>query len=154
MALLKFLHIISMFGAVTLVFGSLVFMDLAGRMGDVVTYRRLDAVVQRTDLLAMALFLLGLVFGFLTAITGSFDLAAGWLVLAYILVLAIFIEGFVFTFPWYRRLRETAHDGDEARARVELQRLLHSGHHTALVAVVSLLWAGVIFVMVVKPDPF
>jgi hypothetical protein len=152
--ILKFLHIVSMFAAVTLIVGSIVFLDIVGRNRDVGAYRRLDAVVQRTDIVALVLFLAGLVFGFLTAVTGGFDVGASWLVLAYILVAAIFVEGFLVTVPWYSRIRDAANDPDETRAAANVERLLRSGRHLALVTVIVLLWAAVIFVMVVKPDPF
>jgi hypothetical protein len=151
---LKFLHIVMMFGAVTLVFGSIVFLDVVGRTRDVNTYRRLDAIVQRTDMVAVVLFVGGIVFGFLTALAGGFDLTAGWLVLAYILVAGLFVEGFLFTIPWYGRIREAANGSDEARAATEVERLLRSRHHALLVTITALLWVAVVFVMVVKPDPF
>jgi hypothetical protein len=151
---LKFLHILSMFGAVTLVVGSIVFLDLVGRSRDIVSYRRLDAIVQRTDLVAVVLFLAGIVLGFLTAFAGGFDLTAGWLILAYVLVGALLLEAFLFTLPWYSKIREAANNADDARAAAEVERLLRTPHHVVLVAVIVLLWASVIFVMVVKPNPF
>ena len=154
MLIFEFLHIVSMFGAVTLIVGSIVFLDIVGRNRDVAAYRRLDAMVQRTDMVAIALFLAGIVFGFLTALTGGFDLTASWLVLAYILVGAIFVEGFLVTVPWYSRIRAAANDPDEARAALNVERHLRSRRHLALVTVIVLLWAAVIFVMVVKPDLF
>lgn len=154
MLIFKFLHIVSMFGAVTLIVGSILFLDIVGRNRDVAAYRRLDAVVQRTDMVALGLFLAGLVFGFLTALTGGFDLAASWLVLAYILVGALFAEGFLVTIPWYSRIRDAANDPDETRAAANVERLLRSPRHLVLVTVIVLLWAAVIFVMVVKPDLF
>ena len=154
MLIFKFLHIVSMFGAVTLIVGSILFLDLVGRNRDIGAYRRLDAVSQRTDMVAIGLFLAGIVFGFLTALTGGFDLTASWLVLAYILVGAIFVEGFLVSLPWYARIRAAANDPDERRAAMNVERHLRSPRHLALVTLIVLLWAGVIFVMVVKPDPF
>ncbi len=154
MLVLKFLHIVAMFGAVTLVVGSIVFLDLMGRTRDIAAYRRLDAITQRTDMAAVALFLAGIVLGFATALAGGLDLTAGWLILAYVLVAALFVEAFVFTIPCYARIREAANDADETRAAAEVNRMLRTPHHLALVAVVVLLWTSVIFVMVVKPNPF
>jgi hypothetical protein len=151
---LKLLHILAMFGAVTLIVGSIVFLDLVGRSRDIVAYRRLDAVVQRTDVVAVGLFVAGIVLGVLTALAGGIDLTAGWLILAYVLVGALFIEGFLFTLPWYAKIREAANDTDDARAASDVERLLRTPHHVVLVTVIVLLWAGVIFVMVVKPNPF
>jgi hypothetical protein len=102
MLVFKFLHIASMFAAVTLVFGSIVYLDLLARRADAVAYLRVDALAQRTDIVAIGLFLVGLVFGFATALTGSFDLTASWLILAYVLVAAIFVEGIFITIPRYK----------------------------------------------------
>ena len=154
MLVFKFLHIASMFAAVTLVVGSCVFLDLVGRARDVDTYRRLDAVVQRTDIVAIALFLAGLAFGFVTAITGGFDLLASWLVLAYVVVAGLFIEGFVLTIPSYNRLREAANLPDREAAAAEVDRLLRSARHLSALTVMVTLWLAAILVMVIKPDLF
>ena len=154
MLVLKFLHIASMFAAVTLIFGSIVFLDLLARRGDAIAYLRLDALVKRTDTVAIGLFLMGLVFGFATALTGAFDLTAGWLILAYVLVAAIFVEGIFITIPHYNHVREVATNTDPAVAGDAIARLVRDSRHVALVLVVTLLWLGVIYVMVVKPTLF
>ena len=152
--LLKFLHIASMFAAVTLVFGSIVFADLLARRGDAATYLRFDAIVQRTDLVAVGFFVAGLVFGFATALTGGLDLTASWLVLAYILVTALFVEGIFVTIPRYNHIRQLAMTGDPATAGAEITRLVRAPTHVALVVTVAVLWLSVIYVMVVKPTLF
>ena len=154
MLLFKFLHIASMFAAVTLIFGSIVFMDLFARRGDAATYLRLDGLAQRTDMIAVGLFLMGLLFGFATALTGPFDLTASWLILAYVLVAIIFVEGFFITMPRYNHIREVASNADPAVADETIARLVRSPGHVALVTMVAILWLGVIFVMVVKPTLF
>ena len=154
MLIFKFLHIASMFAAVTLIFGSIVFMDLVARRGDAATYLRLDGLAQRTDMIAVGLFLMGLVFGFATALTGAFDLTASWLILAYVLVAAIFVEGIFITMPRYNHIREVASNADPAVAGEAIARLVRNPAHVALVTMVAILWLGVIFVMVVKPSLF
>ena len=113
MLVFNFLHIASMFGAVTPVFGSIVFLDLLARRGDAEAYLRVDALAQRTDIVAIGLFLAGLVFGFATPLTGDFDLTADWLILAYVLVVALFVEGIFITIPRYK-----AFHGGRRRRRV------------------------------------
>ena len=154
MLIFKFLHIASMFAAVTLIFGSIVFMDLLARRGDAATYLRLDGLAQRTDMLAVGLFLMGLVFGFATALTGEFDLTASWLILAYVLVAVIFVEGLFITIPRYNHIRKVATDSDPAFAGEAIARLVRSPGHVALVTMVAILWLGVVYVMVVKPTLF
>jgi uncharacterized membrane protein len=122
----KFLHIVSMFASVTLAFGGVVFLDQIARRRDIEAYRRLDAIVQRTDAVATALFAAGIAFGVLAALTGGFDLTASWLILAYVLVGGILIDGFVFFDPWLRRLRAIAHGPDTQAAVEELHRLVRT----------------------------
>jgi hypothetical protein len=154
--ILKFLHILSMFSGVTLALGGAVFLHLVAHAGDVAAYRRLDALAQRTDVVAITLFLGGIVFGILTALTGGMDLTAGWLILAYILAAAIVIDGVLFLDPWYRRLRKAANHADSATAAEEFHRLVHAhrGRHLASLAVGTSLWVAILYVMVVKPNPF
>ena len=154
MLIFKFLHIAFMFAAVTLVFGSILFADLVARRGDAATYVRFDAIVQRTDAVAILLFVVGLILGFVTALVGGLDLAASWLVLAYILVAALFIEGLFVTIPRYNHIRHVAKEGDPATAGAEIARLVRAPAHVALVVVVAVLWLSVIYVMVVKPTLF
>jgi hypothetical protein len=152
--LFKFLHIASMFAAVTLIFGSIVFLDLLARRADAAAYLRLDALVKGTDIVAIALFLMGLVFGFATALTGAFDLTASWLILAYVLVAGIFVEGIFITIPRYNHIRDVATNSDPAVAGDAIARLVRGPGHVALVTFVGTLWLGVIYVMVVKPTLF
>ena len=153
MLVFKFLHIASMFAAVTLIFGSIVFLDLLARRADAIAYLRLDALVKRTDMVAIGLFLMGLVFGFATALTGSIDLTASWLIVAYVLVAGMFIEGIFITIPRYNHIREVA-SSDPAVAGDAIGRLVRDPGHVALVTIVGMLWLGVIYVMVVKPTLF
>ncbi|MBA2556949.1 MAG: hypothetical protein H0V12_06335 [Chloroflexi bacterium] len=126
----KFLHIITMFGAVTLLVGSMVFLDLVARARDIVTYRRMDAIVQRTDMVGLGLFLAGIVFGVLTALMGGFDLTASWLILSYVLVVALVIEGVVISLPWYGRIRQAASGEDDAAAAA-VERMMRTPRHLA-----------------------
>ncbi|MDQ4034651.1 MAG: hypothetical protein M3153_01875 [Chloroflexota bacterium] len=154
MLVFKFLHIASMFAAVTLIFGSIVFLDLLARRADVVAYLRLDALVKRTDMVAIGLFLMGLVFGFATALTGAVDLTASWLVVAYVLVAGIFVEGIFITIPRYNHIRHIATNSDPAVAGDAIAGLVRDPRHVGLVMIVTLLWLGVVYVMVVKPTLF
>jgi hypothetical protein len=150
----KFLHIASMFAAVTLIFGSIVFLDLLARRRDPIAYLRLDELAKRTDMVAIGLFLVGLAFGFATALTGAFDLTASWLIVAYVLVAVIFVEGIFITIPHYNHVREVAINTDPEVAGDAIARLVRDPRHVALVLIVTLLWLGVIYVMVVKPTLF
>jgi hypothetical protein len=154
MLIFKFLHIASMFATVTLIFGSMVFLDLIARRGDVAAYLRLDALVQRTDLVALGLFVSGIVFGVVTAIAGQMDLTASWLVLAYVLVALIVIEGVFITVPRYNHIREVARNSEPEVAGEAIGRLVRDPRHLLLVILVGVLWLSIVYVMVVKPQLF
>jgi uncharacterized membrane protein SirB2 len=84
----RFLHIASMFGAVTLGVGGILFRNAVVRSGDVAAIRQALAVERRlAHLVATPLFIAGVAFGFVTAVTIGFDLTAPWLVTAYVLTL-------------------------------------------------------------------
>ena len=89
----KALHILSMFSVVT--------MEIAAEFLFVYTISRRDVrglatvhrILERIRLgpISIAVFIAGIVFGLLTALTGSFDFLAGWLIAAYLLVATIFV---------------------------------------------------------------
>jgi hypothetical protein len=58
-------------------------------------------LAEGAPVVAIGLLLAGVVFGLLTALTGGFDVLAGWLIAAYMLVAAILVFG---GSPWVRRL--------------------------------------------------
>ena len=93
MLIFKALHILSMFSAVT--------MEIAAEFLFVYTIARRDVrglatihrILERIRLgnVSIAVFVSGIVFGLLTALTGGFDFLAGWLIAAYVLVAMIMV---------------------------------------------------------------
>ena len=152
MPILKFLHIVSMFGAVTLALGGAVFLYLIARSRDIPAYRRIDAIVLRTDWVAGALFVAGITFGILTAITSGFDLTASWLILAYLLAGTILAVDFLFVAPRQQQLRSAAAEPDPSAG--DFERLVHTRGHLVGLVVGATLWVAIIFVMVTKPALF
>jgi hypothetical protein len=111
-------------------------------------------VIQRTDMVGAGLFVAGLVFGFATALTGPFDLTASWLVLAYVLVAAIFVEAMFITNPRYTHIRQVATKTGPEAAGAAIEKLVRDPRHVALVGLVTLLWLSVLYLMIVKPTLF
>lgn len=96
----------------------------------------------------------GVVFGLLTALTGDFDLLAGWLIAAYVLVAAMFL---VNGSPWVQRLPRLAAEAIQVEAgqrpseevlaamlRIRIATLVAVGLNV-------LLFAAIIADMVLKP---
>ena len=85
----KLLHILSMFAAVTLIVGEVVFIAVAIWRGDARALAAVRRVTGRRPLVGVAFFGLGIVFGLLTAATGGIDFFAGWLLAAYLLIVVV-----------------------------------------------------------------
>jgi uncharacterized membrane protein len=148
----KFLHIASMFGAVTVIAGAALVVSGVLRSGNVPAIRRVLDVERRiANLLGAPLFIAGIVFGFVAALTGGFDLTARWLLLAYVLVAANFLNGFALYQPHSRRLAAAAEASDDETPSGELVDLVKSARTQIVPAVDVFLWVAIIFVMVVKP---
>jgi hypothetical protein len=144
--LLKFLHVGSMFLATALAIGPSVLLYLVGRSGSADTIRRTFAHSSRVFRASGALYGLGLLLGFVTAVNGSLNLTTPWLVGAYILVVLLIAVNFTFE-RWTHRVEAALEDETGSRlaeatgSRVPVYAL------AGMTAVTLLL----VFVMVVKP---
>lgn len=115
MQLWTFLHIVSMFAAVTIAHAALWFAVWATRRGDVGALRALERVAGRGDSLSFVFLGLGITFGVAAALTGGIDLTSSWLVAAYVLVAVGVVAGLA-SLPYTNRLLAAvrANAGDEA----------------------------------------
>jgi uncharacterized membrane protein SirB2 len=148
---LKVLHIVCMFGTVTLFVGGEVVLAGVARSGDVRALRRVGAVTKKTDAVGVVLFVAGIAFGIATALTGHIDLTAGWLITAYVLVGLAFALGFGFFTPRYERMMRAAEASPDDAPSEELARLLDPRTETAIILFDIVLWGSLIYVMVAKP---
>ena len=121
MPIFKLLHILSMVGAVTLLVGTEVFVTLAIWRRDVrglATIFRLTRSPSPTTIGGILL-LAGVAFGLLAAATGAIDFFAGWLIAAYVLVIALVVAN---VSPQKRQVRQVAQaavDAEEGRRSVD-----------------------------------
>lgn len=145
----KYLHVVTMFFAVALAMsGEIVLRRVAGTMDPAVirvTVARVKPVASNGS---TALFLLGLLFGLVAAVTGQLDLLRPWLVLSYVAFAAAMAIGITITDPWVGRLeRAAAADGTGSKlAAVVADRraLIGTWMLQGIVAII-------VFLMVVKP---
>jgi uncharacterized membrane protein len=148
MQLWTFLHIVSMFTAVMVGYGATLFLVDAIRRGDRPAMRAIFRVWRKVDLIGTFAFILGIVFGLTAAVTGQLNLLQGWLVLAYVLVGAIFVLGFL-DVPFLNRLREavgTGEDDDHAGRALPDARRYYISSAISTVLIVTIIWD-----MVFKP---
>jgi len=134
-----------MFSVATAWIGSNIFSVLVARTGDAAAFRRLSERSRRVRLVGVALFVLALLAGLLTAILGAFNLTAPWLLIAYGLVALMLIFGNLWLPREWAAINAAAERGEDIRA------LATDRWAIVLLGQAILLWLAVIFVMVVKP---
>ena len=143
----RFLHIAAMFLAVSIFVGQGMLSGAVARSGDVVALRRVLSAEDRFAPVGGAMYLLGIVFGFVTAITGDFDLTRTWLVIGYVLAAFILVNGLTYHRAHAEKLKAAAEaeDGDRARS------LASATSATLMNVIDGIAWLAIIYVMVAKP---
>jgi hypothetical protein len=99
-----FLHIATMFLAVAVAYGGVVFFLIALRTRNVAGLVMMSRTAKTTARLIPPLFLAGGLFGLITAIVSGANLLAPWLIIAYVLFVVLTIIGALFTGPEIERL--------------------------------------------------
>jgi hypothetical protein len=154
MLVFKALHILSMFAAVTFLIGEALAYAVAIWRGDVAGMAAIRRMLGGRPVIGVAFLFAGIMFGLLTALTGRMDFFAGWLIAAYVLIVALFA---VNASPWVQRLPKLGQEAMEAaagqRSLDEVRQSMAATRTVILVAVASnvLLFAAIIADMVLKP---
>jgi uncharacterized membrane protein len=147
----KFLHIAAMFVAVSIFVGQGMLSGAVARTGDVRAVRRILAAEDRFAPIGGGLFLLGIVFGFITAITGDLDLTETWLVIGYVLALFILVNGLTYHRVQAEKLKAAAAAGSDDVPSDELRALAAAPSGVVMNVIDGLAWLAIIYVMVAKP---
>jgi hypothetical protein len=154
MLIFKALHIVSMFTMVTLFSGGEVYYAIAIFRRDIRALAWLHRVAVETGIPFVALGALvgGVVFGLLTVATGGFDYLEGWLIAAYLLVVAFFVNSFFLGRGVIQLGREAAEVEEGKRPAEEVVSHIGSGR-TALTwaATNAAIFVAIILDMVLKP---
>jgi hypothetical protein len=149
--LFLFLHITFFIVAITISYGPLLLLRLAYRTGEVGNIRGLALVHSRLGPLTFVMYLLGGIFGGLTAIAFGFDLLAPWLVIAYVAFAIAMLLGVTENRTWPLRLAEAVKRTPDGPLTPEI-RDLFMNRRTVSVLVIDIVWVPVmIFDMVIKP---
>ena len=151
MQIWTFLHILSMFGAVTVALGAQLWVTYAIRNRDLGALRAYYRIQSRADNFSGVLLGLGVIFGLTAAITIGLNLMQSWLIIAYVLVAATLIVGGAMT-PYLKRLKAAldVNEGDEPGPEVSQQ--LDSLMPIAAMAATTIFIAVIIWDMVFKPS--
>jgi uncharacterized membrane protein len=147
----KFLHIAFMFVAVSIFVGQGMLSGAVARSRDVHALRRVLAAEDRFAPIGGAMFILGIVFGFLTAITGDFDLTQTWLLIGYALTLFILVNGVTYHRSQAEKLRAAAAASPDDQASDELRTIAGAPSVAVMNTIDGLAWLAIIYVMVAKP---
>ena len=147
----KFLHIASMFVAVSIFVGQGMLSGAVARSGDVPALRRVLAAEDRFAPIGGAMFILGIVFGFLTAITGDIDLTQTWLLIGYALTLFILVNGLTYHRGQAEKLKAAAATSADIEPSDELRAIAGTPSVAVMNTIDGIAWLAIIYVMVAKP---
>ncbi len=153
MQIWTFLHILSMFAAITVIVGAMLWATWAIRKGDIGALRAYFRVAPQADRLGVILFVAGVIFGLVAAVVIGWDLLVLWLVIAYILVIAIIVLGGPVTTPYLKRVEVALPERDDEQS-AQFGALLRSPLPVVVAALSLLGVAAIIAMMVFKPTSF
>jgi len=146
-----FLHIATMFTAVTATIGPTLLLRRIGKSGDVPTIRRSFAMAGPIIKVAPALYGLGAALGIIAVFTNGFDPFQPFLLTAYVLFVVATAVGIRFNAPWFQRVAETSAASPDAAPSPELAAALDAPVARFLDWFDPLIILLFIFDMVVKP---
>src|SRR5271165_3043649 len=148
---LLFFHVAMVFVGFALTTGIGIGLTQIVHAGDV----RATRVAARSALpLATAggvVLIVGVLFGSATAAKVGFSLSESWLVLTYVFVGLIILDGFFIRLPWVSKLAKAAQASPDDQPSEELRELSESRLAAVTGPLSGLLWLGTLIMMTVKP---
>ncbi len=148
---LVYLHVATMFIAFALTAGVGFFSSQVLRTRDVRTIRSVVPYANALTGVGGALLLIGVLFGIGAAAQFGISLTARWLVITYVLVAYIIIDGVFAQRPARQRIAIAAQASAEDRPSEELNRLLDNKRETVGGIISGLAYLAIIFLMIIKP---
>lgn len=149
---LKFLHVAFMFLGVAFAIGPTALLALLMRSVDAQTLRHSLPLTHRIFQISTACYGLGVVFGFVAALTGTLDLAAPWLLTAYVLVAVLGLHGILFD-RWTKQVSRSL-TSDTADATRDAAGHGHERAPIYYLSAMVVLVVAIVYVMVTKPSLF
>jgi hypothetical protein len=146
---LVFLHVGSMFLGTALAIGPSTMLFLIARSRDRGTIKRAFGIVAPVFRLGGLAYGLGIVFGLLTAASGSVPLTTPWLITSYLLVVLLIATNLVFE-RWTRQVEAVA--TDDGAPQESIDSVASRSVAPAALGGMILITLGLVFAMVVKPS--
>lgn len=147
--LLIYLHVMTMFVAVALSLGGTIFYVLAARTGRTEALRSIGAFGRPATRFIPVLFIIGGIFGLITAIYLKYNLLAPWLIIAYVLFAALAVSGGALSGPTAERIGKIVEPAPDGALPAETLPLIRRFYFTSAIEVIFLVL--IVFDMVVKP---
>jgi hypothetical protein len=149
--ILLFLHITFFITAITISYGPLLLLRWAYATGEVGNIRGLAVVHSRLGPATFVMYMLGGIFGGLTAIAFGFDLFAPWLVIAYGAFVIAVLLGVTHNRVWPLRVAEAVKRTPDGPLTPEIRELFMNRTTLAVLAIDLVWFPVIIFDMVIKP---
>ena len=149
--LFQFLHVLTMFAAVAAALIPEVILHVMARRGDVPALRGFMPIANRLGKVIPILFVVGLVFGIIAAITGDIDLLRPWLIGSYVIFAIAMATGALLSDPWAQRLAVAAFESPLDAPSDDLRAATHDTRGYAASAILMTSLVTIIFLMVAKP---
>lgn len=149
--LFKYLHILTMFAAVAAAMIPEVVLHNVARRGDVAGLRAIVPLVGTVGKLIPILFLVGLVFGLIAAVTGELDLLRPWLIASYVVFAIAMATGALLSGPWAKGVADAALASPTDAYSPELEAAVHDRRGLVSTAILMTAIVVIVFLMVAKP---
>jgi uncharacterized membrane protein len=145
--LLKFLHVAAVIAVFSIQIASDLYFQRVARSGSTEAVAKLGAAIRKRGFVEAVIFEIAVVLGILTALFGSFDLLAPWLLMSYAIIVITIVFAITYAAKPFTAILEAAEAGDaEAMERA----VRAPGRRFALATGVTL-YSLLVFLMVVKP---
>jgi hypothetical protein len=146
-----FLHVATMFTAVSIALGPSLLLERIGHSGDVPAIRRAFGMATPLVKLIPPLYGLGAALGIVAIFTNGFNPFAPFLLIAYALFILATVVGITFNNPWFNRVVKLSAESPDAAPSPALTAALHDRTIGWVNWFDRLVIVAFVFDMIVKP---
>jgi len=147
--ILIFLHVMTMFVAVALALGGSIFLVMALRTGRTEVVRSYGSATKSIVRIIPVVFVIGGIFGLITAVALQFNLLAPWLIIAYILFALLALSGAALSGPAAENIGKIVATAPNGPLPAAAAPLIDRFYRAQAIEVTVLVL--IVFDMVVKP---
>lgn len=145
--LLKFLHVAAVIAVFSIQIASDLYFQRVVGLGSTEAVAKLGAAIRKRNPVEALIFEIAVVLGLLTAIFGSFNLLATWLLLSYGLIVVIVVFAVTYAAKPFSAILEAAEAGDAAA----MTAAAHAPGRRFALGFSVVAYGLLVFLMVTKP---